>query len=225
MEISEMKKNQIIKSSILAFCLSVFFGAPHLPVTAQKLPIALKSKTSLSPVNKSEYEAAAEKYRSNPNEVNRDRLIFLAVTQIDLNFREYQRNRRIGKDLFNILMDILEIGATTATSIVNGTRPKAIINYAATFLQGSRASVNKNLHLLELQILFNKMIENRSKIMAIILNNVEKPASEYSFERAYIDVVAYFTAGTMDSALSSLAADTGAQAQNAEAALARKKAL
>lgn len=213
-----------LQTVVFAGILSFFFAAATA-VPAQKIPTALKSKTDLSPISVKTYSDAVEKYKGSANEENRNRLIYLAVAQIDMNFREYQRTRRIGRDSFNILMDILELAASTATSIVNGPRSKDVINYSLTFLQGSRSSVTKNLRLLELQILFNKMIEMRSNLMITILDNVKKPHADYPFERAYLDIVAYFTAGTWDSALSALAADTGLKANQAEIKLERKRVI
>jgi hypothetical protein len=194
------------------------------PANAQKIPIAIQSNVAASPTNAADYQALASDYKSTPTVAKRNKLVFLAVSQIDINFRHYQRKRRIGKDLFHLVMDILEIGASTAISITNGARAKSIIGEGLTFLQGSRASADKNLRLLELQIIFNKMIEKRSAILVDILQKSTLSNEQYPFDRAYIDIVAYFNAGTWDSALSNLATDTGAAAQAAQALLEAKKA-
>lgn len=214
----------LLVSVLMVGILLLLFGVPG-STFGQTLPVALKTKTEMSPINVKTYSAAVQAYQANPNKETRNKLIYLAVSQIDMNFREYQRDRRIGRDSFNILMDILELAASTATSIVNGPRPKEVINFSLTFLQGSRSSINKNLRLLEMQILFNKMIEQRSKLMITILDNVTKSHSDYPFERAYLDIIAYYTAGTWDSALSALAVDTGKSAETAIEQLSTKRKL
>lgn len=194
-----------------------------LSANAQKIPIALQDETLFSPIKKETYQEAAKAYQTSQTKENRNRLVFLAVSQMDINFRYYQRKRRIGRDLFQTVLDILEIGASTAISITNGSRAKSIIGEGLTFLQGGRASVNKNLRLLEMQILFNKMIEKRSGILVGILGNSNLSNEQYPFDRALVDLVAYFNAGTMDFALSTLATDTGASAKAAEDLLAAKR--
>ena len=202
---------------ILALCLNFY-----LPVTAQKLPIALQNKTALSPINKQSYETIAARYAGNPTTADTDKLVFMAISQIDINFGYFVKNRRIKNNLFQTVMDILEVGAATAISITNGERSKSIIADALGFIQGSRSKVNKNLRLLEQQILFNKMIEKRSLILTRILDNARQYSdAQYPFERMFIDVVAYYEAGTTDAALSALATDTGANAQNAQQQLAQ----
>lgn len=203
---------------ILFWCAGAF-----QTVGAQTIPFALEKKTALSPVNRDVYRNAAADYEKSRSKEDRNRLIFLAVSQIDVNFRHYQRKRRIGRDLFQTLLDILEIGASSAISITNGERAKSIIGESLTFLQGSRASVNKNLRLLEMQILFNKMIEKRSEVLVDILDKANLSNEQYPFDRAYIDIIAYFNAGTWDFALSTLATDSGAAAQAAEQLLEKKR--
>ncbi len=214
-----------IKVSNFLVCLFalVLCGSLYVPIKAQKIPIALEKKTVLSPANRTTYTDAATEYKKDRTPERRDRLIFMAISQIDLNFGYYQKNRRYKNNLFQTVMDILEVGAATAISITNGERPKSLIADGLGFLQGSRTKINKNLRLLEQQILFNKMIEKRSEILTQILNNVKYTDAQYPFERAFVDVVAYYEAGTMDSALSSLATDTGADAKDAERNLADAK--
>ena len=201
-------------------------GALNSFVSAQKLPQALQSNTVLSPVNRATYEAAAKAYETNPNQQNRNKLIFMAVYQIDLNFGVFVKQKRHRNDFFQTVLDILEVGAATAISISNGERAKSVIADALGFVQGSRTRINKNLRLLEQQILVNKMIEKRSVALANIYEKTNDSNDQYPFERAYIDILAYYQAGTTDSALSSLATDTGASATAAQKDLiaAKRKA-
>lgn len=194
-------------------------------VSGQKTPTALEQNSKTSPTSVAQYRELALLYKNNPNPTpdRRNQLIFLAVAEIDVNFRHYQRKRRIGKDLFHVVMDILQIGAATAIGITNGERAKSIIGESLAFVQGARASADKNLRLLEMQILFNKMIERRATVMNEILQRSALSVEQYPFERAYIDIVAYYNAGTWDTALSMLATDTGASAQAAEALLAARR--
>lgn len=206
---------------VLVFLTSVFATA----IQAQQLPIALKKNTPLSPINRKSYEEAAQQYQTETGKTiaNRNRLIAMTISQIDLNFGFYQRNRRIQRNLFATVVDILEIGASTAISITGGARSKALIGEGLTFVQGSRDKINKNLRLQEQQIFFNKMIEKRADVQKRILGRLNNSIVDYPFELAYVDLVDYYEAGTMSSALADLAADTGSSASDAQNQLRKAK--
>lgn len=202
----------------------ILFVAYVIPAKAQ--PLVFKKNTVEAPVIRDTYEKTASDYKASRNDKDRNRLIFMAISQIDLEFEHYIRKKRHRNTLFQTIVDILEVGAATAISITNGERAKSVIADALGFVQGSRARANKNLRLLEQQVLVNKMIENRAKILTEIYKNIDKSDTQYPFERAYIDILAYYRAGTTDSALSSLALDTGTSATVAERGLddAKRKA-
>jgi hypothetical protein len=205
--------------SILLLCLA--FG---LPAKGQKkLPFALADGTPMSSITADQYSQEAEAYKKDRTQDRRNRLIFMAVSQIDLHFRSYERKRRHRNNLFQTVINILEVGAATAISITNGERAKSLIADGLGFIQGSRDSINKNFRLLERQVLVNKMIEKRAKILVQIYERSNMSEAEYPFERAFVDLLDYFEAGTMDSALNSLATDTGASANNASQQLVEAK--
>lgn len=208
---------------------------------AQDLPIALEKKSDLSPRNKKDFAILVNKYKTavcfdgTPGCVRsdvlaveaRDALIYATISQIDLNFSQYQRNVRHRKAIFETLMDFLKLGADTAAVISNGSRAKTIITASSALVQLLRESTEKNLRLKETQILFNKMETNRFKVLAMILtkirgdNSLETPLAkkgiaDYPFDAAWVDLVAYYRAGTLDTALSDLASDTADERRNEE---------
>ncbi len=215
-------KRKIKNLNYLAFIITLVLCATlSFSVKAQKIPLVLQNDSVLSPVGA--YNAEAIAYRNMPSKDSRNRLIFMAVSQIDLNFGHYVKNKRHHNAFFQTVLDILEVGAATAISISNGERAKSVIADALGFVQGSRTKINENLRLLEQQVLVNKMIEKRSLALIVIYEKINNPIDQYPFERAYIDILAYYEAGTTDSALSSLATDTGSNAKIAEQKLREVK--
>jgi hypothetical protein len=200
------------------------------PAMAQKKPVALEANTELSPASKDYYAEVAKAYKAdisagNANQalVDRNRLIYLAVDQMDLNFYDFQKNTRKKRALFQTILDILEIGASTAISITNGDRAKTLIAEGLGAVQLSRMSINKNFALKDTQILFNKMVSKRAQILGTILTRSVQPVSQYPFESALIDLIAYYRAGTFDGALENLNIDTGAEASEATAVVEQLK--
>ena len=204
-------------ASLLAFaCLCA-----ALPACGQELPTALKRDATLSPSNKDTYQKAAGDYVNAFNARGgnmpaaiqaRNRLIDLTVAHIDFNFHNYQKKTRKRRAFFATLLDILEIGASTAISITNGERAKSLIAEGLGGLQLSRASIDKNFSLKETQILFNKMVAKRAQVRGNILRQQVQDVDRYSWETALIDLLAYYHAGTFDGAVESLSIDTGAEA-------------
>ena len=194
-----------------------------VPTIAQKKPAALEPNTSLSPNNKDYYAEVAAAYKADVGPggnaaqavIDRNRLIYLAIDQMDLNFYDFQKNTRKKRALFQTVLDILEIGASTAISITNGTRAKTLIAEGLGAVQASRTSINKNFALKDTQILFNKMVSKRADILGAILTKRSQDVDQYPFESALIDLIAYYRAGTFDGALENLNIDTGAEADEA----------
>ncbi len=184
-----------------------------------KLPFAIRDNSLMSSVNVANYQKVAIDYETQRTIELRNRLIFMAVSQIDLHFRSNERKVRHRNRLFQTVINILEVGAATAISITNGERAKTIIADGLGFIQGSRDSINKNYKMVERQVLVNKMVEKRAKVLATIYERVDLSDEKYPFERAFIDLLDYFEAGRLDSALSELAKDSGSSAVNAEKAL------
>lgn len=150
----------------------------------------------------------------------RNALIYATLSQIDLNFTKYQKNSRRRKAIFETLMDFLIIAGDTAAIITNGARPKNIINASSALVQLTRESVDKNLRLAESQAIFNQMQANRLRVMGIILPKITGANKlgivDYPFEAAWLDIVAYYRAGTWDEALSNIAANTAKQKEEEE---------
>lgn len=196
-------------------------------INAQKLtPLLKTSENDLSAFNVEQLKTLIKDYNTksvSPDEATREearlirnRLIATGIDQIDANFNNFQRKDRKKREWLQFLLDFLEIGASTAISITNGERAKSLISEGLGALQGSRTSLNKNFKLLERQIIINKMVADRAKILALILGKLNEDVSQYPWESARSDLRNYFNAGTIDSALSNLSTSTGKEAFDAE---------
>jgi len=205
-------------------CLAIVLGTNALPARAQDKPIAFGSDTDLSAANKSEYLRVAGLYKNETDAAKRkalrNQLISLTIAQTDLNFLSYQKKTRHRRAILSTLMDFLEIGTSTAISIMNGERARTVTSELLGLLQLTRQSVNKNFSLKETQILFNKMVAKRAEIQASIIQKMtSQEDDQYWFALAMIDLIAYYRAGTMDGAMENLNIDTGHEAEVALEAL------
>jgi hypothetical protein len=212
--------------------LFVFVGAfSALTISAQKYPIALQTDTDLSPRNKTDYEAIIAQYKivaclgngipapcaRNVAEATRLRnnLIRIALGQSDAVFKDYRQGRRHKTQIFELFMDLLEIGLSVATSVTNGERAKTVVSGVLSFIQLGHKSADKTLLLKETQVLFNAMIAKRATIKQEIITNLTGNDDQYSFLMGLADVVRYYSAGTIDEALSELESTTAMQKDKA----------
>ncbi len=212
---------------VLAIVISLGSG---LPTQAQKKPTAFGSNVPLSPYGATYYEEVADAYKKDIAAgdtakalIDRNRLMYLAIDQIDLNFYDFQKNTRKKRAFFQTVLDILEIGASTAISITNGTRAKTLIAEGLGAVQAGRTSINKNFALKDTQILFNKMVAKRAQILGQMLIKSVQGVNQYPFEASLIDLIGYYKAGTFDGALENLNIDTGSEAAAETKAVAALK--
>lgn len=202
---------------VLSLCVCLLTSSL---VQAQKTPQIFKTDQagSTSAMNKAyvnSLETAYTNATGDEKKLIRNRLIYIGVEQIDTAFNDYRKNSRKRNDLLQFLFDFLEIGISTTIGVINGERAKSVLGEVLTGFKGTRTAANKNFHLLEAQILFNKMVANRAKTLGLIYKKLNDDAVSYPWERARTDLRNYFFAGTLDDALSSLNIDTGAEASDA----------
>ena len=184
----------------------------------QKQPPLLKSE---SEAEKAYVDQLLKDYdkneSSNPDQAKMDRnkLIYTGVEQIDIVFNNYRKNSRKRNDLLQFLFDFLEIAMSSTGAVINGERAKTVLSEVLTGFKGIHTAANKDFRLLEAQIVFNKMVTNRANVLKAIYDKLNDDVRSYPWEKARTDLRNYFFAGTMDDALSSLNVGTGAEAQEA----------
>lgn len=210
--------------TVLGLCLCLLSSTA---VRAQKTPSIFKTEggdkgRSTSATNMDYINGLEAQYKSLEStdkekaKIIRNKLIFIAVEQVDTEFNNYRKQSRKRTDLLQFIFDFLEVGASVAIAVTNGERAKEVIAEALTGFKGARTSFTKTFRLLEMQILFNKMVTNRSQRLSAIYNKLNDDVLSYPWERARTELRDYFFAGTIDDALSSLNIGTGAEASDSE---------
>jgi len=206
---------------IVALCMLIFISGTT--IRAQKTPPILKDNES-SAFNREQIKVLRDRAiagNTDDARLARNRLIAVTVEQVDTAFNDYRKKSRKRTDALSFLFDFLEIGASSAISIMNGERGKTLVGEGLSLFQGSRAAFNKDFRFLERQILFDKMVADRSLKLTEIYKKLGLDTNAYSWEQARQELREYFFAGTIDEALSSLSRDTGTEATEAIKTLAK----
>ena len=209
-----IRSNSTQKRAVVVIALCAILLTSNV-VQAQKQPPLLKTEAE---AEKSYVQDLLGQYKNaDPDQARliRNKLIFTGVEQIDIVFNHYRKNSRKRNDLLQFLFDFLEIGMSSTVAVINGERAKTVLGEVLTGFKGIHTAANKDFRLLEAQIVFNKMVANRAKVLTAIYDKLNDDVTSYPWERARSDLRNYFFAGTMDDALSSLNVDTGAEAKEA----------
>ena len=120
MQILKSRRRYVGISSLTMTLALLLCCIPTASVKAQKTPPILGGKESSAfyqDVKQLQIDAAAN---TEAGRLARNRLIAIGVEQIDTAFHDYRKKSRKRSNLLSFLFDFLEIGASSAISIVNG---------------------------------------------------------------------------------------------------------
>jgi hypothetical protein len=228
-----LKKPFFLALTLVVLCL-INLSSP-IQLNAQKRPSVfdkdpdsddIRLCSSTSPLNNSEYCDLYQKY-TNSEDTNpvlaakyRNKMIDVLAQQVDTFYDNVINKRKNTNKWFQTILDILEVGSAVAIGITNGERAKSIIAEGLGGVQTGRISVNKNFELLFTQVLIDQMNTNRAEKLTEIINNTKLDIDQYSWKRAKRNLREYLVSGTFNSALTTLAQQTGAKATQAQTKLA-----
>ena len=148
----------------------------------------------------------------------RNKIIFLTKKEIDKNYAAFKNSffgERAGTET---LLDIAQIGLTSASTLAAGEPIKTILSAVATGVSGSRLSFNKNFFKEKSpDLLMSRMDALRTeKWSQIHLQLTNSTDDTYSLYEAEGDLFAYYQAGSLQAAFQNIIAESGATQKEAE---------
>ncbi len=158
-------------------------------------------------------------YDDDKTELSRNECLTDLQTIIDRSYREYELSLNREVSGANFLLSVGTLGVTTAGTATGSTTAKTVLSAIATGLTGVRAAVSEDiLYKSSVQTLILQMKADRARVGTRIENNKRRPMTVYTMSDARRDLIDYYYAGTIVSALSSNSAQTGARAKDCETA-------
>lgn len=140
-------------------------------------------------------------------------------TDINSAFKEYQIQLQSDISKTNSVLNITGIGLSAASTAAGGTTAKTILSAVATGVGGVKTSISEDfLFKSTLQTLSSQMVADRSKISAHISASMKLGLDAYPLRQAYGELLDYYYAGTLLSALQTINTDTGVKAVQCNAA-------
>jgi hypothetical protein len=202
-----------------------------IPVTP-KMP---KTLSLAGPINYSDedYKSDLTKYRDlldtvKPDDAKaqRNKIVFRIMAQIDAAYSRFETGLATTRAGAQTLADGANLGVTAAATVVGASSVKDILSATSVALQGTRLSFDKNFFEEKTtESLISQMRATRKNLNAQMLDSLaNRDVTSYPLEAAWSDLVAYFNAGTIPSALVDIASNTGAAATTADKNLKDKVA-
>lgn len=212
---------RILLLSLLLVITFFTTGCPQGP--SKKFPGITNSKSLVHNVNT--YLATAQAnftaaITADPTDAGgkarwiRNNAINDVLTVIDSNYTDYISNIESRRSKTDFVFDVIDLGTGAATGITKGERPNQILGVGVTAFRGGRRSAELNFYKQQTTpILITKMDDNRSMVLAEILEKIDGSGADYSMKAAIRDLVNYYNAGTLVRAFTELSKSTAVQAQ------------
>ncbi len=215
----ENNLNRYILRLLALVLLTVLTGCannlrPNYPAVLD--PDGAPSKYPVADFNKdaTDYRTALAAGNISEATAIRDRIVFRAKSEIQGNYNQFKLKFFENRASFDTFADWTELMLAGATTITIGERSKTVLGAVLTAAKGGRLSVEKNwFREKTTESLLSAMQAERDGKWAIITKKLNGDAKAYGFDEAWGDLVDLFYAGTLESALSSIAAKTGNAAE------------
>ena len=165
--------------------------------------------------------------------VLRDQIVYRTLADIESTYGHFEVQLTTSRATKSVLADTTQLGLTAATTVVSASDVKDILAASLSGFQGSQLSFDKNFFREKTtESLISQKRADRitlaaqiiSRLAAQDVNPTTDPTTKaniaaYSLDAAWIDITQYYYAGTVPSALVSIATTTGNNATVAAKAL------
>lgn len=173
------------------------------------------------------FKTAYDSSSGDEQQVIRNRILFELMGMIDDYYYRYTVSLRgdvIGKNLFASLAGI---GTTFAATLAGGEQIKTVLAAISTGIQTFNTAVDKEIFLNQtMQAIRFQMDANRQTIAADMFEKMKASTVGYPIEAGLRDIIAYYDAGTVTSALTAISAKAASdQAAATQAAAEQAKTL
>lgn len=132
---------------------------------------------------------------------------------IDVNYDVYENNLTREMQNLNFAATVANIALTAVASQITPPGTKDILTATAAGLTGAKAAYDKEVLIQRtIQIIQSQMRANRDRVARRILQRLNASADEYPLMMAWIDLQAYYKAGTFTDGLVEAGHTVGTQA-------------
>ena len=147
----------------------------------------------------------------------RDEMTYAVIALIRANFGCFEERFFSGRATGAAAFDVVNLGLDAAIAIVGGDRTKSILGALATAIHGSSISIDKHFFREKTsETILATMRADRTRAETAIKKKLQLEDNDYLFDEAWGDLIDLFYAGTVHSALITIAEQAGEKAQDAK---------
>ena len=186
-------------------------------------PAITSYPSSVYSVDVNAYRVAINSKDYTQARVLRDQIVYRTLADIESTYGRFEVQLTTSRATESVLADTAQLGITAAITVVSASDVKDILAASLSGLQGTQLSIDKNFFREKTtESLISQMRADRKNLEAQIVSRLAAqdviPTTDpttkaniaaYSLDAAWIDVTQYYNAGTVPSALVSIATTTG----------------
>ncbi len=145
----------------------------------------------------------------------RNQIAYRVMADVESGYGQFEMRLTSQRATFETASDAIQLGITAATTVVGVGDVKDILAASLSAFQGTRLSYDKNWYREKTtEALLSQMRATRkTKQAQLILSLGTRDVVSYPLEAAWIDLVDFYYAGTVPSALVEIATTAGADAK------------
>jgi hypothetical protein len=147
----------------------------------------------------------------------RNQMAYRVMADIEDGYGRFEMKLASERAAQSTLADATMLGLTAATSVVGASDVKDILAVAGTAFQGTWTSYDKNFFQQKTtEALIGQMRASRKTKQAQLITSLDtRDVTSYPWEAAWLDLVGFYYAGTVPSALAEIASSAGSKAEDA----------
>lgn len=150
----------------------------------------------------------------------RDFIVNSAVRAVDLQFDLFRQQLFRSSGALNLGSDLAVLGLSAAGALIVPATTKGVLAGISGFVTGSKASIDKNLLFDKtVLVMLGRMEALRKEAFLTLQRGLVTDWESYPLSAALVDVEAYYAAGTIPAAISSINAQTGEKLKQTETEL------
>jgi hypothetical protein len=144
----------------------------------------------------------------------RNQIAYRVMGDIEENYSRFEMNLTTQRAGFETGSDVVQLGMSAAATLVGATDVKNILTASLTAFQGTRTSFDKNFFQQKTteSIISQMRATRKTKQAQLITNLAQRGVASYPWDAVWIDLVDFYYAGTVPSALVEIASGTGTKA-------------
>jgi len=144
----------------------------------------------------------------------RNQMAYRVMADIESNYGNFEMKLSSGRAIQATLADATTLGLTAATTVVGASDVKDILAATGTAFQGTWTSYDKNFFAQKTTeaLIAQMRAARKTKQAQLITGLATRDVTSYPWDAVWIDLVDFYYAGTVPSAMVEIASNAGTQA-------------